>query len=396
MVGTCSCYSAQTLFGSVREFLEFALPAALAVLPWLIPWLILLVAAYLVLMRPQKRRERAQLLLDVLETAHTSGQSPERAIVALAKSRDLTLGVQFHLLAAYIEAGLSLREALDRVPSFLPEPCAALLKVSSQIPDYRQGLAVCRRSLAGATSRAQGGLNYVLAFPPVVLVLLLIAMFLSTVILPKFLEIFRDLLADKELPWATRWMVEYVTAATIWTALAIITLVVLAGILIFAFRRTRLVKPALDWLWFILPWRRNRLRRDFSGLLGLLLDAGLPEPTALTLAAAGTGNSVFIQRASAAVQRLAGGERLTDAVAALDGSGEFVWRLQNAAHGSGGFEAALAGWHEALEAKAFQQEQAVSQLLSTALVVANGLFVGLIAVALFQVLTTVTGDLGLW
>jgi type II secretory pathway component PulF len=131
-------------------------------------------------------------------------------------------------------------------------------------------------------------------------------------------------------------------------------------------------------------------------MLGLLLDAGLPEPQAVTLAAHSTANAVFICRAGAVVEQLAAGRRLTDAIAALDDSGEFVWRLQNAARGHGGFGVALTGWHEALEAQAYQQEQAVSQIISTLLVVGNGGLVALIAVGVFQALTTIVWEASLW
>lgn len=384
------------LIEGIRAFLEFAIPAALMVLAWLIPCFILLGAAYLVLMRPQKRRERAQLFFDVLETGHASGQSLEHAIVALARSRDLTLGVHFHLLAAHIENGLTLSQALTRVPSFLPPPCAALLQAGGELQDYRNVLPVCRHSLAGTTSRSQGGLNYLLAFPPVILVALGIAAFISTVILPKFEEIIHELLQGQPLPWETQWVFQHVTAPNIVAVLLLIALAVVTGAAVFLARRTPPVKPVLDRIWFSLPWRRKRLQRDFSGLLGLLLDAGLPEPTAVTVAATGTANSVFIHRAAATVRRLAAGEPLSRAIAALDDTGEFVWRLQNAAHGAGGFATALAGWHDALEAKAYQQEQTVSQILSTVMVVANGALVALIAVAVFQALTTIVGDMALW
>ena len=48
--------------------------------------------------------------------------------------------------------------------------------------------------------------------------------------------------------------------------------------------------------------------------------------------------------------------------------------------------AALRGWHDALEAKAFQQEQTASQAITTCFVLLNGLMLGLMALGIFGLL----------
>ena len=39
--------------------------------------------------------------------------------------------------------------------------------------------------------------------------------------------------------------------------------------------------PVLQRLYFWLPWRRKRMQRDFSTMLAILLDSGVPEPEAV-------------------------------------------------------------------------------------------------------------------
>ena len=73
----------------------------------------------------------------------------------------------------------------------------------------------------------------------------------------------------------------------------------------------------------------------------------------------------FAARTSATIDDLSRGVGLAQAIQRLDPTGEFEWRLTNATHPTGGFERALAGWHEALEARAFHQEQVFAQLLTT-------------------------------
>ena len=154
--------------------------------------------------------------------------------------------------------------------------------------------------------------------------------------------------------------------------------------------------PVLDRLYFHLPWRRKRMQRDFSTLLAILLDSGVPEPEAVALAADGTANAVFRRRAARAVESLRQGVNLTQAVQSMDDSGEFAWRLANAAHGHTGFLQALAGWHESLDAKAFQQEQAAAHGVTSALVLWSGLFVGAVAISVFMFLISLTSSAVLW
>jgi len=135
---------------------------------------------------------------------------------------------------------------------------------------------------------------------------------------------------------------------------------------------------------------------EMLAMLAILLDAEAPEEQAVTFAAQSTDNSVFLRRCAEVAERLRAGVALTEAVQAIDDTGEFRWRLTNAAHGRGGFMAALSGWHDALDAKAYQLEQAASQVITTGLVIVNGCLVGLIAVGVFQVLTSIVWEVALW
>ena len=47
------------------------------------------------------------MFLDMLELGLREGRTPEAAVTSAAASRDRSLGVRFHLLAAYIEAGVA-------------------------------------------------------------------------------------------------------------------------------------------------------------------------------------------------------------------------------------------------------------------------------------------------
>ncbi|MGD0650764.1 MAG: type II secretion system F family protein [Verrucomicrobiia bacterium] len=375
----------------------------IAVVIYFLIWLLALVAlagvAYSVLILPLRRQERAHIFLDLLETGLAEGYSAETAIVEIAKSRDKKLGYRFVLLAAYLETGLRLSEALQKVPELVPPQLVAMLAVGEKVGDIRKVMPACRRTLTSRSSRTTSAVNYLILFLALNPFCGLIWPFLTIVIVPKFQEITREL-TNGPLPPLLHFLVAHRLLVSVvqFGLMAIIWLAVLVylcgprGIPWLA----PVLKPVIDAANYRLPWRRKRLERDFSAMLAVLLDAEVPEEQAVTLAAQSTDNQVFIRKGGRVVQRLREGVPLTEAVQAFDETGEFRWRLTNAAHGHGGFMAALSGWHDALDAKAYQLEQAASQVITTSFVILNGCIVGLIAVGVFQALTGVVWEMALW
>jgi type IV pilus assembly protein PilC len=293
---------------------------------------------------------------------------------------------------------MSLKEALQRTPRLLPPQILAMLAVGAEVGDVRRVLPACRQSLRDALSQTRGALNYLAVLILIILPITpLLTVILSIFVLPKFEQISRDMGAG--MPLFSQ-AVFGLRDVFVWAQIAImlgfqfIILCYIAG----PRMKSWLGMPAfiVDRALWSLPWRRKRIQRDFATMLALLLDAGVPEQRALLLAAESSNNSLFIRRARNAAERMSTGTKLTDAVGVLDGSGELHWRLANAAQGQGGFLAALRGWFEALDAKAFQQEQAAAQSLTTALVLWNGLMIGAFVVGMFSVLTNIIDEASLW
>ena len=147
--------------------------------------------------------------------------------------------------------------------------------------------------------------------------------------------------------------------------------------------------PVVDWISWRVPWKQKKLLRAFSAMLAVLLDGGVPEAEAVKLAGQATANEICRQRARHVITALASGVKLAEAIRAFDDTGEFHWRLANAIHARGGFLSALGGWHEALDARAFQQEETATHLITSGLIILNGLVVGLIATAMFGLLVMI-------
>jgi type II secretory pathway component PulF len=344
---------------------------------------------------PMRRAERARLFLDVIETALKRGVPVEEALLSLAQSRDLSMGPHFHLLAAWLEENLRLGDALAKVPRFLPPQITAMLRAGQKIGDLRRVLPACRQLLKDAVSQTRGAISYL-----VILTLcitpasLFISKVLQVVVVPKFKEIAAGSLGGNRVPMV--FILQDHFSDLIRLQLLVLLLLWLGAVIYVGGPRMVAWFPVLERIHYRLPWRRKRMQRDFSTMLAILLDSGVPEPEAVGLAADCAANKVFRRRAARAVAALGQGQKLAQAVQSMDDSGEFGWRLTNAFHGGAGFLKALSGWHDSLDAKAFQQEQAAAHGITTALVLWSGLFVGAVAISVFMVLTSIINEGVLW
>ena len=348
---------------------------------------------------PMRRAERGRLFLDLIETALKWGRPIEETIISIARSCDRTVSVRFHILAAHLEGGLRLGAALEKEPRFLPLQIAAMLRVGEKLGDLRRVLPACREILRDRPAAVRSAMHYmilvVLLFSPV---FIFMVMMTAVTVIPKFREVAAGM--GIEL-----WPVTmFVFGHTNWliSIEIIISLLLVAAVLIYI-GGPQLVRwfqfrglPFVDWIAWRIPWKQKRLQRTFSAMLAVLLDGGVPEGEAVRLAGDCTANEICRHRARRVLAALEQGTKLDDAVRAFDDSGEFHWRLTNATHACGGFLNALRGWHEALDAKAFQQEEASAHAVTSGLVILNGVLVALIAIGMFGILIACINAALLW
>jgi len=362
---------------------------------WLLLALLILGLALLVfyvISLPLRRQERDRFLLDVIESALAQGEQVERYIISLAQTRDRSPGIQFHLLAAHLETGCSFVDALEKTPRLFPPQLLAMLKVGESIGDLKKVLPACRKLLRDGISQSRAAINYQVVFAFVLNPMVLLTVpFLAVKIMPVFGEIFGGFgMKFSSLATTAIKLSPYIFAGQMLIVLALyfFAILFLGGPRLSSWLQAG-VFPLGDWIVLRLPWRRKRLQRDFSAMLALLLDAEVPEERAVLFAAASTANRVFVKRAEKIAAHLRAGVKLTEAIQILDDTGEFRWRLENAAHFSSNFFRALKGWHESLDAKAFQLEQSAAQTITTALVLVNAFSVCFVCAAIFQCLAQI-------
>ena len=360
----------------------------------LLPGAAFSVLLHYLLSLPMQRRDRARFFLDLLEMALERGQPIEQAILSAAESRDLVMGVRFYMVAAYIEDGARLGEALEKVPGFLPPQVNAMLRAGEKLGDFKKVLPACREVLRLAPDTVRTTTHYMVAilliFAPVAIGLITI---LSTFIIPKF----KDVAAGMGVAiWPFTRFVFYLNDAHVLVGFEAILFVVLFLVALVYIGGPNLLRwfqfqsvPVLDWISWRVPWKQKKLLRTFSAMLAVLLDGGVLEAEAVRLAGESTANEICRRRTRRVITALEGGTKLDDAVRRFDDTGEFHWRMANAVHARGGFLEALRGWHAALDARAFQQEEATTHVVTSGLVILNGVVVALIATAMFGMLVLI-------
>lgn len=376
----------------MEDFLLTLAGLLLYALGILLPGIAFSLLMHFLLSLPMQRRDRARFFLDLIETALERGQSIEQAILSVAETRDRVMGVRFFMLAAHIEDGARLGDALEKVPTFLPPQVNAMLRAGEKLGDLKKVLPACREVLRVAPDTVRSTTHYMVAmlviFAPVAVWLISVQMIF---VVPKFKDVAA---ASGAQLWPISNFVFHIAPEIIF--FEVVLFIALAAVAIFYVGGPGLVRwfqfrsvPIVDWLAWLIPWKRKKLLRAFSAMLAVLLDGGVPEAEAVRLAGESTANEICRRRAKRVITALGNGEKLDAAVRAFDDNGEFHWRLTNATHARGGFLDALRGWHEALDAKAFQQEETATHTLTSGLVVLNGLVVGLIATAMFGILIAI-------
>jgi type IV pilus assembly protein PilC len=301
-------------------------------------------------------------------------------------------GLQQPPLLTHLRGGMDLVDALKKIPWLVEARLVSLLEVGRELGDMKKVLPAARAMFAAATGHVRKAqmstYPYIFFLSGVGIV---IPWILMTFVVPKFKQIFKDMLPEGEyLPNFTLLVIDISNISWLFAGLAsLVTLGFLLGAVLYVGGprvRSRLSRVAPGFcarLALALPWCRKKLQCDFSGRLSLLLDAGVSESRAVTLAAEGTGNLVLQQRALRACADLKNGKSLPEAIQHLDSSDELRWRLETVARSGKGFLPALRAWHETLSAQASQQEQAVAQVVVTGMILSIGVMVGSLVIGMF-------------
>jgi type IV pilus assembly protein PilC len=366
---------------------------------FLFPLLLIGTVFYCVLSRPLKRNEQTRLFLDLLLHATKSKKPLETWIIEISRTQDKSMGIGFHLLAAYIEEGESFAAAIKKTPWFLPGPVRGMLLAGIEIGKLPAAVSGAKAFLQTSVSKAQGAFHYVVALTLCLLPLFFLSpIFIKIFVIPKLIAISADM--ETSFPPQLQTIVSLFPWSIALQA-GLVTLAFLFGFFYLeAHRRIlwldRWFGSFADRLNMSIPWKRKRSIRSFSTILCLLLDAKVHETQALEMAGEFSGNRVLKRSGRRMAERIRAGNPLPEALESLSTRSDFKWRFSVAARTQEGFAASLAGWHEALEAEAFRSEQGTAQILSSLMIICLGAIVFVIVSSVFLLLNHILERAVLW
>ncbi len=358
--------------------------------PWifllLIPWAGATWLVYWLATLPWRRSERGRLFLEILGLGLREGKSVDVILGEACATRDRSIPVRMHWVAANLEGGKGLRDAMDQAGGFLSPDVRATLGWGLDHGYLDEAVVLCRERLEERPTASHGGILGVailLMLPCSTAGLLL---FLWVRVFPIFAMVI-DATAGGILParWAPiSWWIEHgwVPASL---ALAAEGLVCVAACGRTLGPWSARVLP-LDRIESWLPWVRPRIQRRFVQLLTAGLDLGLGEPEAVVAAGAGTGNAVWRRRSGWVADALRRGERLDAAIGLVDPTPEFRWRMSMALRRNQRAASSVRGWADDLEARAARNEMMAAQSMLTFVVLANALLVAFSAIAVYGLL----------
>ncbi len=321
-----------------------------------------LVRALDVLAEQTQNPKLRRILIDIQQEVE-SGQTLSKAMSKYPKTfNNLFIG-----LIRAGEVGGVLEEALQRLSGFLEKDMELRRKVKAA-----------------------------LTYPVIVVVVAVgIVVGLTTFIVPKFVELFRDL-GVKELPAMTQVLVDFsdFLKTRWWMGLIIIVVSYMA---IKYFGTTRVGRRVIDRIKLKVPvfgklHHKIALAR-FSRTLGTLLVSGVPILQALETVAGTVGNGIIAEAVMQARARIREGDRINDPLEKSRMFPPMVVHMISIGEESGALDSMLGKIAEFYEQEVEATLQSLTSAIEPVLIVLLGFCVGFIVIAMFMPLIQVIQNL---
>ncbi len=328
-----------------------------------------------------------------LATLIDAGLPLLRGLTVLGKQeKDLVLKSTIAQLADAVQGGSTFSESMAQHPKIFNKLYVNMVKAG----ELGGVLELVLNRLAEFQEKAQKIKNKVvaaMAYPVIVLVIaMLILVFLLAFIVPKFEQIFNDMLAGKPLPALTR----YVIAAsngmqTYWYYIIGAIFVIIFGYKMIA--NSPKGRVALDKIMLKAPLFGDLTRKSsisrFSRTLGTLVTSGVPILQALNITRDTAGNAIIADAVTKVHDAVKEGESI---VQPLEASGVFppmVISMVDVGEETGQLPEMLLKIAEVYDDEVDNAVEGLTSLLEPIMIVFLALIVGTIVIALFMPLIEV-------
>ena len=323
-----------------------------------------------------------------LATLIDAGLPLLRGLNVLAKQeKDPVLKNTINSLADAVQGGSTFSESMAQHPRIFNKLYINMVKAG----ELGGVLELVLNRLAEFQEKAQKIKNKVvaaMAYPVIVLMIaMLIMLFLLAFIVPKFEQIFADMLGNKPLPALTQWVISASNGLKtnwiyIFGAVAIVVFVykMVAG--------TPGGRKTIDMIMLKLPLFGDLTRKSsisrFSRTLGTLVTSGVPILQALNITKETAGNAVVADAVTKVHDAVKEGESI---VSPLEASGVFpprVISMVDVGEETGQLPEMLLKIAEVYDDEVDNAVEGLTSLLEPIMIVLLALIVGTIVIALFM------------
>jgi type IV pilus assembly protein PilC len=328
-----------------------------------------------------------------LATLIDAGLPLLRSLTVLAKQeKDLVLRNTINALADGVQGGSTFSEAMAQHPRIFNKLYINMVKAG----ELGGVLELVLNRLAEFQEKAQKVKNKVvaaMAYPVIVLIIaILIMLFLLAFIVPKFEQIFKDMLNGRPLPAITQWVIGASNGIKLlfqppylyFTVVGVVVVVVGWKLI----NNSAAGKAAIDKVVLKLPLFGDLLRKSaisrFSRTLGTLVTSGVPILQALNITRDTAGNVVVADAVTKVHDAVKEGESI---VQPLEASGVFppmVISMVDVGEETGQLPEMLLKIAEVYDDEVDNAVEGLTSLLEPIMIVILALIVGTIVIALFM------------
>ncbi len=348
-------------------------------------------------LKPRVKRKTLMVFIRQLATLIDAGVPLLRALNILhTQEKNSTLKKMVSDMSDTVESGGTFADALSQHPKVFDKLFVSMVKAG----EIGGVLEVSLNRLAEFTEKAERIRTKVMGamiYPIVVLVLALGIMgFMMVFIIPKFSEIFTDLLKGQELPMVTQ-LVMKVSEMFMERFPVLAAVVVAFVIFIKLVGKTAIGRYVMDAMKLKVPVVKNLVIKvsisRFSRTLGTLMDSGVQILQALTIARDTAGNEVISRAIQAVHDSVKEGETVADP---LQVSGLFptmVVSMITVGEETGRLSDMLMKIADTYDSEVDAAVEGMTSIIEPILIVFLAVVVGTIVVAMFMPLVSIIENL---
>ena len=295
-----------------------------------------------------------------------------------------------------IESGTTFAESLAQHPRIFNRLFVNMVKAG----EVGGILDIVLRRLAEFMEKAQKIKNKVksaMIYPVVVMVMAMaILAFLLIFIIPKFEEIFSDMLGEAQLPGLTRFVIN-TSRGVVEYWYAVIGVLVGVSVGLYAFGKTKKGRYVIDWVKFKIPLFGGLLLRTaiarFARTLGTMMNSGVPVLQSLNIVRDTAGNEVVAESVNKVHDAVKEGENMAPPIEASGIFPPVVVSMVEVGEETGALPDMLVRIADNYEDEVDNAVAGITSVIEPILIVFLAVIVGTIVIALFLPLIEIIGNL---